>query len=52
MVSVLSTMSKVAEVPSFRELLLFVKAAYARPSSYVWVDEEGVRHTIEQHEGG
>ena len=40
-------LSKVAEVPSLRELP-FVKAAYARPSSYVWVDEEGVRHTIEQ----
>ena len=45
-------LSKVAEVPSLRELLPFVKAAYARPSSYVWVDEEFVRHTIEQHEGG
>ena len=46
-------LSKVAEVPSLRELLPFVRAAYARPNSYVWVDEEeGVRHTIEQHEGG
>ena len=37
-------LSKMAEVPSFRELLPFVTAAYARPSSCVWVDEEGVRH--------
>ena len=45
-------LSKVAEVPSLRGLLPFVEAAYARPSSCVRVDEEGVRHTIEQHEGG
>ena len=45
-------LSKVAEVPSLRVFLPFVEAAYARPSSYVRVDEEGVRHTIEQHEGG
>ena len=45
-------LSKVAEVPSLQGLLPFVKKAYVRPSSYVWTDEEGVRHTIEQHEGG
>ena len=45
-------LSKVAEVPSLQGLLPFVKKAYARPTSYVWTDEGGVQHTIEQHEGG
>ena len=43
-------LSKVAEVPSLQGLLPFVKTAYARPSSYVWTDEAGVQHTIEQHD--
>ena len=29
-----------------------MKTAYASASAYVWADEAGVRHTIEQHEGG
>ena len=47
-----SMLAKLVEVPGLRGLLPFVKTAYSRASSFVWADEEGVRHTIEQHEGG
>ena len=45
-------LSKVREVPGLQSLLLFVRQANSSPSSYSWEDEEGQRHTIEQHEGG
>ena len=47
-----SMLEKLVEVPSLQDLLPFVKTAYASASAYVWADEAGVRHTIEQHEGG
>ena len=47
-----SMLAKLVEVPGLRGLLPFVKTAYSSASSYVWADEEGVRHTIGQHEGG
>ena len=45
-------LAKLVEVPALCALLPFVKTEYSRASSYVWADEEGVRLTIEQHEGG
>ena len=47
-----SMLAKLVEVPGPRDLLPFVKTAYSSASSYVWADEKGVLHTIEQHEGG
>ena len=47
-----SMLAKLVEVPGLRGLLPFVKTAYSSASSHVWADEKGVRHTIEQHEGG
>ena len=45
-------MEKLLEVPSLQGLLPFVRSTYLQPSSYKWVDSEGVRHDIQQHEGG
>ena len=45
-------LSKIWEVPALRPLLPFVRSVYARPSSYVWTDDEGQRHVIRQMEGG
>ena len=47
-----SKFAKLVEVLGLRDLLPFVKTAYSSARSYVWADEEEVRHTIEQHEGG
>ena len=47
-----SMLEKLVEVPGLRGLLPFVKTVYSSASTYVWADAEGVRHTIEQHEGG
>ena len=45
-------LSKLREVPGLQILLPFVRQAYSSLSSYSWENEEGQRHTIEQHEGG
>ena len=45
-------MEKLHQVPSLQGLLLFVRATYANPISYVWEDEDGVQHRIVQAEGG
>ena len=45
-------LSKIWEVLALRPLLPFVRSVYARPSSYVWTDDEGQRHVIRQMEGG
>ena len=45
-------LSKLREVPGLQSLFPFVRQAYSSPSSYSWENEEGQRHTIEQHEGG
>ena len=37
-----SMLEKLVEVPSLRDLLPFVKTAYASASAYVWADEAGV----------
>ena len=47
-----SIMAKLHEVPGLRKLLPFVRRAYSRPSRYSWVDSQGERHWIQQHEGG
>ena len=45
-------MEKLLEVPSLQGLLPFVRSIYLQPSCYKWVDSEGMRHDIQQHEGG
>ena len=45
-------LSKIWEMPALRPLLPLVRSVYARPSSYVWTDDEGQRHVIRQMEGG
>ena len=47
-----STMAKLHEVPGLRKLLPFVRRAHSRPSRCSWVDGQGERHWIQQHEGG
>ena len=34
------------------EALPFVRMFYSSPSQYLWEDQEGVVHTIDQGEGG
>ena len=46
-----SKKAKLVEVPGLVDMLPFVKTASSK-SSCVWADEEGVRRTIEQPEGG
>ena len=43
---------KLFERENLRGLLPFVRATYLQLSKYKWIDGEGVRHNIEQHEGG
>ena len=43
---------QVVEVPCLQGLLPFVRSTNLQPSCYKWVDSEGVRHDIQQHEGG
>ena len=38
--------------PNARSRLPFVRLSYARPSNYIWFDEQGVQHTVNQAEGG
>ena len=45
-------LSKLLEVPALRPLLPFVRSVYARPSTYLWTDDQGERHEIRQSEGG
>ena len=45
-------LSKLREVSGLQSLLPFVRQAYSSPSSYSLEEEEGQRHTTEQHEGG
>ena len=45
-------LSKLLEVPALRPLLPFVRTVYARPSTYLWTDDQGERHEIRQSEGG
>ena len=44
-------LSKFLEVPALRPLLPFVRSVYARPSTYLWIDDQGERHEIRQSEG-
>ena len=39
-------------MPFARTLLPFIRLSYAQPSQYLWHDEEGVRPTVTQAEGG
>ena len=39
-------------MPAARALLPFVRLSYAQPSQYSWYDEDGVRRTVTQAEGG
>ena len=41
-------LSKLLEVPALRPLLPFVRSVYARPSTYLWTDDQGERHAIRQ----
>ena len=45
-------LKKLLNVPSLQGLLPFVRATYADPASYAWVDEAGEVHHIVQAEGG
>ena len=45
-------LSKLLEVPALQKLLPFARFAYGETTTYVWEDEEGVRHQIRQGEGG
>ena len=45
-------LKKLLNVPSLQGLLPFVRATYADPTSYAWVDEAGEVHHIVQAEGG
>ena len=47
-----SFLSKLHSVPSLQGLLPFVRSIYAPPTTYVWEDGTGVRHRIQQAEGG
>ena len=47
-----SFLSKLHSVPSLQGLLPFVRSIYARTTTYVWEDGAGVRHRIQQAEGG
>ena len=44
-------LSKLLEVPALQGLLPFARFAYGETTTYVWEDEEGVRHQIRQGEG-
>ena len=45
-------LSKLLEVPALRPLLPFVRSVHTRPSTYLWIDDQGERHEIRQSEGG
>ena len=45
-------LTKLHNVPELQGLLPFVRSIYARPTTYVWEDSEGVKHRIVQAEGG
>ena len=45
-------MEKLLQVLSLQDLLPFVRSTHLQPSCCKWVDSEGVRHDIQQHEGG
>ena len=45
-------LTKLHNVPTLQGLLPFVRSIYARNTSYVWEDSNGVRHRIVQAEGG
>ena len=47
-----SFLSKLHSVPSLQGLLPFVRSIYAQTTTYVWEDGTGVRHRIQQAEGG
>ena len=47
-----SFLTKLNDVPSLRDLLPFVRSICARTTTYVWEDGAGVRHRIQQAEGG
>ena len=57
-ISAYDTMSRKAmlegleKVPGGSAVLPFVRLFYSSPSKYLWEDDEGVRHTIHQGEGG
>ena len=45
-------LKKVHSVPGLRGMLLFIRATYAHPTTYMWRDQAGVKHRIVQAEGG
>ena len=45
-------LGRLLRMPAARTLLPFVRLSYAQPSHYLWHDEEGVRRTVTQAEGG
>ena len=45
-------MSKLYEIPGLRTLLPFVRASYGSPSRYIWEEDQGQKHLIQQYEGG
>ena len=47
-----AVLSKSHEVPRLQHLFSFARQLCGTPPSRSWEDEEGVRHSISQHEGG
>ena len=47
-----SSVTKLHNVPELQGLLPFVWSIYARPTTYIWEDSEGLKHRIVQAEGG
>ena len=45
-------LAKLLEVPALQGLLPFTRIAYGETITYLWEDDEGVRHHIRQGEGG
>eukprot|EP00973_Karenia_brevis_P058796 8188317-Karenia_brevis.AAC.1 len=45
-------LDKLASVPQACAMLPFVRLAYAQPSSYAWVGDDGEIQFVEQGEGG
>ena len=45
-------LGRLLRMPAARALLPFVRLSYAQPSQYSWYDEDGVRRTVTQAEGG
>ena len=45
-------LDKLLSLHSARSILPFVRLSYSQPSSYLWTDEDGADHLVQQGEGG